>query len=191
MINCLDTYRKTLACWVFGGDKWAVTIRVHAPAFHRNGDKDLNPGHPGLGQFKGPWEGFVSGINVCPSPSKWSYTEIAVLHQDACWGVRLSVPSHATLELLNLPGEQDPWFMHHEVRGTQHNPLIWYYVQCKLGGLLISARAFFFLFPSFRKKGVNKPKICDLMVSSDGESTAWLSKLLQCLIVLMKSMELL
>lgn len=126
VINCWGTYRKTLACWAFGHDKRAVTVSVHALAFHRNGDKDLNPGHPGLGQSKGPWQGFVPGMNECPSPSKWSNTEIAVLHQDACRGVRLSVPSHATLELLNLPGEQDLWFMNHELKGRQHNPLIWY-----------------------------------------------------------------
>lgn len=49
-----NNLRKTLACWVFGRDKRAVTVRVHALAFHRNGDKDLNLGHPGLGQLKGP-----------------------------------------------------------------------------------------------------------------------------------------
>lgn len=38
----------------FGRDKRAVTVRVHALPSHSSADKDLNLGHPGLGQFKGP-----------------------------------------------------------------------------------------------------------------------------------------
>lgn len=97
------------------------------------------------------------------------------------------MPSHATLELLNPPCGQDPSFMDAEVKVRQHNPLIRYCVQHKPGGLLISTRASFF----FQKKQANKPNIWDLIISSNGESTASLGKLLQQLIMLMKSMELL
>lgn len=61
----------------------------------------------------------------------------------SCWGVKLSLPPCATLELLNPPCEQDPSFTDHEVEVGQYNPLIWY-VQHKLGGLLISIKDFFF-----------------------------------------------
>lgn len=105
----------------------------------------------------------------------------------SCWGVKLSLPPCATLELLNPPCEQDPSFTDHEVKVEQYNPLIWYHVQHKLGGLLISIKDFFFS----TKKQANKPNIWDLIISSSGESTASLGKLFQRLIMLMKSMELL
>lgn len=104
----------------------------------------------------------------------------------ACWGVRLSMPSHAILELLDPPCDQDPSFMDHEVRVRQHNPLTRYHVQHEPGGLLISTRASF-----LQKNQENKPNIWDLIISSNGVSTASPGKSFQRLIMLMKSMELL
>lgn len=96
------------------------------------------------------------------------------------------MPSHATLELLDPPCDQDPSFMDHEVRVRQQNPLTRYHVQHEPGGLLISTRASF-----LQKNQANKPNIWDLIISSNGLSTASPGKLFQWFIMLMKSMELL
>lgn len=113
-----------------------MSIRLHALAFCRNGDKDLSPGHLGLSQFKGPRGGFVSGRNVLHSPLKRSYVEAAMLCQGAfsVWG---GTAVHASPELPNPPCEQDPLFVAHEGKVRQRNPLIRDHVQHKPGGLLI------------------------------------------------------
>lgn len=78
--NCPATYKKALECWDFW---WTVSIRLHALAFCLNGDKDLSPGRPGLSQFKGPWQGFVSRRNVLHSPLNGL--------KRYCWGTALAV----------------------------------------------------------------------------------------------------